>query len=90
VTIIAVSGGGAPEATGPQGACSIDRSAFVYRRHPLAADPKPTVARHGGAAEPTSQSLQRIRERLELAAIAAGCRYPEQTAAALLREGVGL
>lgn len=35
-----------------------------------------------------SQALQRIRERLELAAIVAGCNHPEQAAAALLGEGV--
>ena len=35
-------------------------------------------------------ALQRIRERLELAAIAAGSHRPEQLAAALLSKGVGL
>lgn len=35
-------------------------------------------------------ALQRIRERLELAAIGAGCKYPEQAAAFLLGDGVAL
>ena len=37
-----------------------------------------------------TQALQRIRARLELAAIVAGCSHPEQAAAALLGEGVRL
>lgn len=42
------------------------------------------------AKSPPAQALQRIRERLELAAIVAGCKQPEQAAAALLGEGVQL
>lgn len=95
--IIAVSGGQSLEATGPQGACSTgweethpekasagermspDHRTYVRFSHP----PKGGADRVSAAA----QTLQRIRERLELAAIAAGCSRPEQTAAALLGEG---
>ncbi len=37
-----------------------------------------------------AEALQRLREGLEMAAIAAGSRHPEQLAAALLSKGVGL
>lgn len=35
---IAVSGGQTPDATGPQGACSINRKPFGYEREPASSD----------------------------------------------------
>lgn len=49
-----------------------------------------TYVRYGHPLGDAAEALQRIRERLELAAIAAGSRHPEQMAAALLSKGVGL
>jgi hypothetical protein len=86
--IIALSGGGAPASTGPQGACNRKAISFVSRREPLGADPRPTATANGTVVDPPAIELQRIRERLELAAIVAGCSHPEQAAAALLGEGV--
>lgn len=97
--IIAHPGGGAPGCTGPQGAYltgwvetpPVKASAgerlpsndgtCVRSSHPQkgGSDTIPAAA----------EALQRIRERLELEAIATGSRRPEQIADALLREGVG-
>lgn len=79
--IIAVSGGRTPEATDPQGACSTDGSPFVYRCHPSLTDRRSDHGKH--------LTLQRLRERLELAALAAGHPRPEQVADLQLQE-VGL
>jgi hypothetical protein len=49
-----------------------------------------TCVRFEHATPTTAEALQRRRERLELAAIAAGSRRPEQTANALLVAGGGL
>lgn len=88
--ILAHLGGRDPRSTGPIEACSTDRIPSVYRCHPSAADPKPTAASTPPAADAPALALQRIRERLELAAILGGCSHPEQAAAALLGEGVQL
>ncbi len=85
--IIAGFGGRSPNLTGPLGACSTDRIPFVSLGEPWGANPQPTEANPTPAADPAALALQRIRERLELAAILAGCSHPEQTAAALLGEG---
>ena len=86
--IIAKFGGRAPNITGPlMRTCPTDRIPFVSRREPREANPQPTEANPTPAADPAALALQRIRERLELAAILAGCSHPEQTAAALLGEG---
>jgi len=85
--IIAHLGGESPQQHGPLGACSSQRIPFVHRNARVtssASVSKPT------AAAQLAQGLQRIRERLELAAILAGCSHPEQTAAALLGEGLGV
>ena len=86
--IIAEFGGRAPNLTGPLRACSTDRIPFVSRREPRGANPQPTEANPTPAADPAALALQRIRARLEMAAILAGCSHPEQAAAALLGEGV--
>ena len=86
--IIAEFGGRAPNLTGPLGACSTDRSPFVHPGEPQGAKPQPTEANPTPAADPAALALQRIRERLEMDAILAGYSHPEQTAAALLGEGV--
>jgi hypothetical protein len=88
--IIAHLGGESPQQHGPRGACSTDRIPFVSRREPRGANPQPTEANPTPTADPADLALQRIRERLELAAILAGCSHPEQVAAALLGEGVRL
>lgn len=49
-----------------------------------------THVRYGHPLGNAAEALQRIRERLELAAIAAGSQRPEQLAAALLSKGAGL
>ena len=74
----AVSGGRTPEATGPQEACSTNGIPNVSRCHPLATDQQ---EKHGKAL-----TLQRLRERLEMAALAAGHPRPEQAAALQLLE----
>lgn len=94
---IVVSGVQALEATGPQGACStgweethpVEASAGEHLPPDHRTDVRFSHPPKGGADRDSAaaQSLQRIRERLELAAIAAGCSRPEQTAAALLGEG---
>jgi hypothetical protein len=88
--IIAHLGGESPQQHGALKPCSTDRSPFVHPGEPQGAKPKPTEANHTPAADPAALALQRIRERLELAAILAGCSHPEQAAAALLGEGVQL
>jgi hypothetical protein len=88
--ILAHLGGKSPQQHGALGPCSTDRIPFVSRREPRGANPQPTEANHTPAADPAALALQRIRERLELAAILAGCSHPEQAAAALLGEGVQL
>jgi hypothetical protein len=79
--IIAHPGGGSPGSTGPQGACLSNDDTRVRSSHPQkgGSDTIPAAA----------EALQRIRERLELEAIATGSSRPEQIADALLREGVG-
>ena len=81
--ILAYSGGSSPESTGPQGAKASagerlpsNDGTYVRYGHPPLGD--------------AAAALPRIRERLELAAIAAGSHRPEQVAAALLSKGVGL
>jgi hypothetical protein len=88
--IIAEFGGLAPNLTGPLRACSTDRIPFVSRREPRGANPQPTEANPTPTADPAALARQRIRERLELAAILAGCSHPEQTAAAQLAQGLGV
>ena len=72
------SGCKTPEAAGPQGACSTNGIPNVSRCHPLATDQQ---EKHGKAL-----TLQRLRERLEMAALAAGHPRPEQAAALQLLE----
>ena len=86
--IIAEFGGRAPNLTDPLGVCSTDRSPFVHPGEPLGANPQPTAANPTRAANASAIALQRLRERLEMAAILSGCNCPEQAAAALLGEGV--
>jgi hypothetical protein len=76
--IIALSGVAPPVSTGPQGACSTNGIPNVSRCHPLATDQQ---EKHGKAL-----TLQRLRERLEMAALAAGHPRPEQAAALQLLE----
>ena len=64
-----------------------DGNPFVHRNARRYISSQPTEANPTPAADPAALALQRIRERLELAAILAGCSHPEQTAAALLGEG---
>ena len=86
--IIAEFGGRAPNLTDPLGVCSTDRIPFVSPGEPRGANPQPTEATPTPTADAPALALQRIRERLELAAILAGYSHPEQVAAALLGEGV--
>lgn len=79
--IIAVSRGRTLEATGPQEACSTDRNPFVHRCHPSVTDER---SDHG-----KTLMLQRLRERLEIAALEARRPRPEQVADRQLQE-VGL
>jgi len=88
--IIAHLGGESPQQHGPLGACSSQRIPFVYVTASATSVSQPTEANPTPAADPAALALQRIRERLELAAILAGCSHPEQAAAALLGEGVRL
>jgi hypothetical protein len=78
LVFIAVSGGKTPEATGPQGACSTNGIPNVSRCHPLATDQQEKHEK--------SLTLQRLRERLEMEALAAGHPRPEQAAALQLLE----
>jgi hypothetical protein len=80
--IFAHPGDIAPGSTGPQGSQQPKTSTYVLEGHPQNGGPDTL----GAAAE----ARQRRRERLELAAIAAGSRRPEQLADALLSRGVGL
>ena len=65
-----------------------DGNPFVHRNARVTSVSQPTEANPTPAADPAALALQRIRARLEMAAILAGCSHPEQTAAALLGEGV--
>jgi hypothetical protein len=89
--IIAKFGVVPPNLTDPlMRARSTDRSPFVHPGEPLGANPQPTAANPTRAANAPAIALQRLRERLEMAAILAGYNCPEQAAAALLGEGVQL
>jgi hypothetical protein len=74
--IIAQPGGRAPGSTGPLGACCSNDGTCVRSGHPQKGGTDRIPA--------ASEALQRRRERLELAAIAAGSRHPEQIAEALI------
>lgn len=71
-------GGRAPESTAPRGEQQPNISTI-----PPGGNPQIGLPDRGAAA---AEALQRLRERLELAALAAGARHPEQMAAALIRE----
>lgn len=86
--IIARLGGESPQQHGALRPCSTDRSPFVHPGEPQGAKRKPTEATPTPTADAPALALQRIRERLELAAIFAGYSHPEQVAATLLGEGV--
>lgn len=87
--IIAETGGQTPVSTGPQGACSSEPRTNVYRFQPPLADCEPTATTHNRQILPSALMLQRLRERLELAALKAGHPRPEQVANLQLQE-VGL
>jgi hypothetical protein len=59
---------------------------FTQKPSNTQSHPFPITCGRGADLTP-ALALQRIRERLELAAILAGCSHPEQAAAALLGEG---
>jgi hypothetical protein len=80
--ILSHPGRQAPESKAPQGNHCSNTSTYVLEGHPQNGGPDTL----GAAAE----ARQRRRERLELAAIAAGSCRPEQLADALLSRGVGL
>jgi hypothetical protein len=74
--IFAQPGEKAPGSTGPWGACCSNDGTGVRSGHPQKGGDDRIPA--------ATEALQRRRERLELAAIAAGSRRPEQIADALI------
>lgn len=88
--IIAETGGQTPVSTGPKGACSSEPRTNVYRFQPPLADWEPTATTHNRQIRSSALTLQRLRERLEIAALEARRPRPEQVADRQLLQEVGL